>query len=224
MKTALKLSFLFALSMFLFACSSSAEKEVEAKEATDEAAAPAAAAAVYTVNTEMSTVNWTGGKVLDIGDKHNGTVKISEGSLAVEDGKLTAGNFTIDMTSMVNEDLPEEKKGDLIGHLKSEDFFAVEEYPTATFEITTVEAVENSTEMTHNITGNLTMHGETKQITIPANVAMEDGKITAVTPEFTIDRTEWNVMYGSDKLEGIAKDKVISNDLTLKIMLDASAS
>ncbi|MEM6697265.1 MAG: YceI family protein, partial [Bacteroidota bacterium] len=185
----------------------------------------AAAAAVYNVDTTASIVNWTGGKVLDILDKHNGTVKISEGSLAVEDGKLTAGNFTIDMTSIVNEDVPEDKgKAKLEGHLKSPDFFSVEEYPTATFEITSVEAVEGSADMTHNITGNLTMHGETKQITIPANVAMEDGKVTAVTPEFTIDRTEWNVMYASDKIEGLAKDKVISNDLTLKIMLNASAS
>lgn len=223
MKTTLKLSFLFALAMFVFACGSS-DTKVEAEEA-GEVAEATVTSMVYDVSTEMSTINWTGGKVLDIGDKHSGTVKISEGSLAVEGGKLTAGNFTIDMTSITDEDLAgSEGQAKLEGHLKSPDFFSVEEYPTATFEITSVEAVEGSAEMTHNITGNLTMRGETKQITIPANVAMEDGKITAITPEFTIDRTEWNVMYGSDKLEGIAKDKVISNDLTLKIMLNASAS
>jgi len=223
MKTALKLSFLFALAMFVFACGSS-EKKVEAEKA-GEVAEATVASTVYDVNTSASTINWTGGKVLNIGKKHTGTVKISEGSLAVEDGKLTAGNFTIDMTSIENEDLAgSEGEAKLEGHLKSGDFFAVEEYPKATFEITSVEAVENSADMTHNITGNLTMRGTTKQITIPANVAMEDGKITAVTPEFTIDRTEWKVMYGSDKIEGIAKDEVISNDLTLKIMLNASTS
>lgn len=226
MKFALKSLTLVALFAVAFACSSSDKGEkVTAEDVTDTAAETTAAAMVYTIDTASSIISWTGYKKFDIGDAHTGIISLNEGSLAVEGGNLTAGNFTIDMTSIVNQDLEsEEGKGKLVGHLMSPDFFAVEEYPTASFEITGVEAVEGSAAVTHNITGNLTMRGETKQISIPANVSMADGKITAVAPEFTIDRTQWNVEFRNEGIEGLAKDKVISNDLTLKITLNAMAT
>jgi len=226
MKTASKFSILFALTIFAFACSSPDKgTEVEAQDATEEAAEVTTAAMTYNINPSTSIINWKGYKTFNIGDAHTGVISLNEGTLAVTGDNLSAGNFTIDMASIDNQDLEAgEGKEDLEGHLKSEDFFAVDQYPTATFEITGVEAVENSTEATHTITGNLTMRGETKQISIPANVTMSEGKLTAVAPEFTIDRTQWNVMYNSDKLEGIAKEKLISNDLTLQITLNATAS
>ncbi|MEM9886995.1 MAG: YceI family protein [Bacteroidota bacterium] len=226
MKIALKFFTLLTLFTVVFACSSPDKGEkVNAEEATEEAAEVTAEAVTYTVNTEASTINWKGYKKFDIGDEHTGTLKLSEGSLSVTGDQLTAGEFKIDMTSMESIDLAgTEGAAKLVGHLHSPDFFSTEEYPTATFAITGVEAVEGSADVTHNITGNLTMRGETKQITIPANVSIADGKITAVAPEFTIDRTQWGVEYGNEGIVGLAKDKVISNDLTLKIMLNAGAS
>ncbi|MEM0992195.1 MAG: YceI family protein [Bacteroidota bacterium] len=226
MKIALKFFTLLTLFAVSFACSSPDKGEqVEAEEATEAAAEVTASAVTYSVDTESSTINWQGYKKFDIGDEHTGTIKISDGSLALTGDQLTAGEFTIDMTSMESIDLAgTDGAGKLIGHLQSPDFFSIEEYPTASFAITKVEAVEGSADVTHNITGNLTMRGQTKQITIPANVSIADGKITAVAPEFTIDRTQWGVEYGNEGIAGLAKDKVISNDLTLKIMLNASAS
>ncbi|NJL75093.1 MAG: YceI family protein [Saprospiraceae bacterium] len=210
---------------FTVACNSNKGEKVDATTATEDAATVTASSVVYGIDPSTSIINWIGRKSF-IPDQHNGTIKLSSGKLAVENGELKAGEFVIDMNSIVDEDL---KKADanakLVGHLKSKDFFAADTYPTAKFEIVNVEKVQNSTEYTHNITGNLTMRDSTKQIVIPANVAITEDKVTAVTPEFTIDRTQWSVMYGSDKeksMVGAAKDKIISNDITLRLLLNGT--
>ncbi|MEM1328266.1 MAG: YceI family protein [Bacteroidota bacterium] len=224
MKIAPKFFALIALFLIGFACNS-AEKgtEVEAEEAAEVAEATVTATD-YSVNTETSMISWQGYKTFDIGDEHTGKLMLSDGTLSVEDGNIVAGSFKIDMNTLENEDLAgTEGAAKLVGHLKSDDFFAVEKYPDATFEITTVEAVSSDANATHNITGNLTMRGQTKQITFPANVSIVGDELTATASEFTIDRTQWGVEYGNEGIEGLAKDKIISNDLTLKIVLNAKA-
>ena len=142
----------------------------------------------------------------------------------MKDGAPESGNFTIDMTSLENTDLAEdaEKKAKLEGHLKSGDFFEVEKFPTATFEVTGVTA--GGTEgATHTVSGNLTMKGITKSVDIPANVSMADGKMTIETPEFTIDRTQWDVKFNSG-LFGAVGDAIIADDVKLKITLVGTAN
>jgi len=141
----------------------------------------------------------------------------------VSEGKLVGGKFAIDLREIKNTDLPEEKQGDLVGHLLSEDFFHVEKYPMASFDLVQVQPVEGSEEgITHELTGNLTMHGEKRSITIPAMVTMEGDQFKATTPKFVIDRTEWGVNYGSNSALGVIKDKAISDELGLEIMLVAN--
>ncbi len=223
MKGFLKLGLFAVFALTLFACDSAKKDAVEAKEATEAAAEATATAAVFMVDTSASVINWVGKKSF-ADSKHNGTIKISTGKLALDNGQLTAGDFEIDMNSIIDEDLKDPKfNAKLVGHLKSDDFFAAEEYPTAKFEITNVQAVENNAEVTHNITGNLTMRGTTKEITFPANVAIANDKLTGVTAEFTIDRTDWSVMYNSENagIADLAKDNIISDAITLRIMLNA---
>lgn len=223
MKGFLKFGLFIALAVVVFACDSAKKDAVEATEATETAAEATAQSVVFTVDTSASVINWIGKKSF-VGDKHNGTVKIAAGKLALEGDQLTAGEFTIDMASIVDEDVKNpEYNAKLVGHLKSDDFFAVEEYPSAKFEITGVEAVTNNPEVTHNITGNLTMRGATKQITFPANVAIASDKLTGVTAEFTINRTDWKVMHNSENagIADLAKDNIISDAITLKVMLNA---
>lgn len=219
--------FAFIILFFTaFACGSEDKGEmVDATDATDQAAEASDAATIYAIDPTSSMISWKGYKTFDVGDAHTGSIKLTDGMLAVLDGNITAGEFTIDMNSIVNEDLEnEEYNAKLVGHLKSDDFFATENYPDANFEITNVEVVEGGMNVTHNITGNLTMRGKTKQISFPANVAVEGGELTASAAEFTIDRTQWDVMFQNEGIEGLAKDKVISNDLTLKIVLNADAT
>ena len=85
---------------------------------------------VYKVDTEKSTVEWFAEKVTG---EHNGTVALESGSFDFTGDKLTGGSFTVDMTTIDNSDLEGEWKDKLVGHLKSDDFFGVETYPTATF-------------------------------------------------------------------------------------------
>ncbi len=210
-----------ALFALLVSCGQSPEGEkIEAGEAVETKGASAEALS-YAVDTDASVINWEGSKLIG-GSNHVGTIKLQGGELYVEGGNITGGEFTIDMNSLADTDLQdEEKRQKLEGHLKSGDFFEVENYPTATFTIASVEAVQDSA-ATHHITGNLMMKDSTKSITIPAMVEMDGEMISAKTPAFTIDRTQWNVLYGAGAL-GLAQDKIIRDEIGLKIDLKAKA-
>tara|TARA_R110002050_G_scaffold18186_2_gene53251 strand:+ start:7151 stop:7840 length:690 start_codon:yes stop_codon:yes gene_type:complete len=212
----------------LVACNNAPETAVEASDA-QEVKTETAEAAMYTVNTGSDEVVWEGYKTFALGDAHTGTIQVSEGNFMVEGDQLVGGSFIIDMTSINNADLAEspEYKAKLEGHLKSADFFAVDSFPTAKFEITSAEAVAagDSTGATHNVSGNLTLRGITKNVTIPAMVEMTDAGINFATPEFVIDRSKWNVKFRStsfSEFADIAKDNIIDNNIKLSVKLMAS--
>ncbi len=208
---------LLAFAGVLTACGPSGT-EVASSEAV--AAEQAAASATFSVDTSASTVEWEGTKL--IGSGHEGIIPIQKGSLMVDNGNLVGGTFTLDITRLENRDLDGEGKGKLEGHLKSADFFDVETHPTAQFEITSVSPVTGESDFNHNITGNLTLKGTSRSITIPAKVTMNDNEITATTPDFVIDRTEWGMQYGSDSgaIE-LAQDKIINDEVGLRLRLVA---
>lgn len=178
----------------------------------------------FMVNSAKSIVEWKGTKPTG---KHVGTVYISKGKILVQDGKMVAGKFTIDMNSIVNTDLEDPKWNQkLIGHLKSDDFFSTSEYPEASFVSTGIKeykgsALEDGSMPTHSITGNLTIKGISKSITFPAMVTMSDTKIFATTPEFIIDRTDWDIKYQSKKFFEDLKDKFIYDNIVLKIIIES---
>jgi polyisoprenoid-binding protein YceI len=212
---------------FAVACNNAPTETVETKEA-EEVIEVEETEAVYALQTEGDEVMWEGYKIVG-SDSHVGTIQVAEGSFQTKGGNIVGGSFVIDMNSIKNNDLPEEgdyNQAKLVGHLMSPDFFAVEEFPTATFTVTSVEAVEGSEAgITHNIMGNLKMRGNEKNITIPAMVSMENDMIMVKTPEFVIDRTEWNVQYGSNTINtSLAKDKAIADNIKLKLNLAAKKS
>ncbi len=213
------------LVLVLFAAGTlvACKENKKTSEKAGEVAEAAETSSTYTVGAS-STIGWTGKKVVD--GSHNGTISIKEGSLSLENGELTAGNFTIDMTTIANTDIEdEEKKGQLIGHLSSPDFFNVDSFSTATFEITKVAALEDDADgNTHTISGNLTIKGNSREINFPAKVTMEEDKIiTTATTE--INRMEWNVSWGN-KDDATArerlKDNFLSNMIGLEINLIAN--
>lgn len=225
MKTTIKLlAVLFVTTVFAASCGSGTEEDQA--QIGDAQQVAQAAGTDYAVNATESIINWKGEKFS--GDFHEGTINIQDGTLAVEDGNITAGSFTIDMTSIaVTDDMPEDKKGWLVGHLrgttgeeKDGDFFNTTKYPTATFEITKVAAVEGVEGATHKISGNLTMLETTKEVTFDANVSITDGKLTATTDNFTFDRTIWGIEFMST-ITGFVKDKAIKDDISINISLVA---
>ena len=214
--------FLTLVSGIFMACQNSAGNADAAKtgDATEEAAAPTDAAVAYTVDTEASVVKWEGYKPGKYG--HNGTMKLRDGSIGVKDGQVESGSFTIDVSSLESTDLVDnpDKKMKLEGHLKSGDFFEVEKYPNGKFAMTGIAPLEGNADANYTVTGNLILKDITKAIEIPANITVADGSVSITTPEFTINRTEWGVTYGSGVI-GTIKDQMIADDVKLKIELVA---
>ncbi len=214
--------FTFAIAAtFAVACNNAPTETVETTEA--EEVVEMETEATYALVTEGDEVMWEGYKIVG-DDSHTGTLQIQEGNFMTKDGNIVGGSFIIDMNSLTNTDLEnEEEKAKLVGHLKSDDFFAVEKHPTATFTVTGIEVVEGSEQgITHNIMGNLKMRDMEKNITVPAMVTMENDMIMVKTPEFVIDRTQWGVQYGSSTINTqMAKDKAIADNLKLKLDLKA---
>lgn len=167
------------------------------------------------INTTKSSIGWTGKKILG---QHNGQIKIKDGSLLIKNNVLTGGEFTIDMQSITCEDLtdPDWNKK-LIGHLVSTDFFNVVEFQTAALKITRVLKNANIPN-TYNLTATLTVKGITNTITFPA-ILKKVGNVFEGSANITIDRTKWDIKYGSSSFfEGLG-DKAIKNEIELNVKI-----
>ena len=165
-------------------------------------------AGMQKVDTSKSTVKWLGKKVTG---EHYGTISVKEGTLDVTGGKVTGGKVVIDMNSIVCDDLKDaEWNGKLVGHLKSDDFFAVANYPTAELVLTKVDG--------NNYTGNLTIKGITNPVSFTAT-SSKDGQSTVYKGTITIDRSKYNVKYGSKSYFDNLGDKVIYDEFTLDFSL-----
>ncbi|MDO6759041.1 YceI family protein [Tamlana sp. 2_MG-2023] len=187
--------------------------EAEAPAVVDEAEN----SETYNVVTEESSIEWKGTKPTG---EHFGTIAIQEGTVERSSiGRVVSGSVTIDMNSIVVKDIPAEDEGNakLLGHLKNEDFFDVEKNPTSTFEIT--ELLES--EARNVLSGNLTIKGITHNISIPVTVDYADNAVTLTSEAFIIDRTKWDIKYGSKSIFDDLGDKFINDDIELKIVVKA---
>lgn len=172
------------------------------------------------IDLAKSEVVWTGRKAV-VKSSHTGTVKLKSGEVTLDKGQPVAGEFVIDMTTITNTDLQgSPKKADLEGHLKNADFFDVNKFPTATMKMTSVKALTKpaSGQPTHEVSGTLTIKGETHPITFPATISTQ-GNITMAKADLKIDRTLWNVRYASDKFFKSLGDKVIANEIEFSVNL-----
>ncbi len=206
-----------ALATCLFAACQNASKDAgAATAAVKDTAKKMTTAATSGITKDYKVipgglVGWSGRK---IAGEHTGSLAISEGTLNVTNGAVTGGTFTIDMNSLTCTDLKAgEGKEDLEGHLKSEDFFNVAKHPTSTFTITSVDG--------NNVTGNLTMIGQTKPVTFPANMDIQPEGSTIQTKAFNINRTDWGLKYGSASFFDGLKDKAINDEITLQLRFKA---
>lgn len=207
-----KITLLLALAAVTFACSNNADKAetTEVGEASGNAEAG--------LPLISSTLKWTGKKLTG---EHYGTVQVASGNLIVEEGQLTGGSFTMNMTTIVVEDLTDPGYNkDLTDHLNSPDFFDTANHPEAKFDITGVKALATADAVgnTHTISGNLTIKGITNGIKFPATVNMTDGKVSAKAG-FAIDRTLWDIKFKSGKFFPELGDKAISDEIGIQLEL-----
>lgn len=176
---------------------------------------------MYTIDTLNSRIEWKGFKVVKSDNSsHFGTIKFESGNLTVKDGKLQSGNFVANMASMQNADLKDnaEKKAKLENHLKSGDFFEVEKFPTASYEITKVAAADAGDYNTV-LDGNLTIKGVTKPVRFNANVTVNEQEVSIATEPQDVQREDFGVKFQMPVANG-----VIKNDINLQVLIKAMAT
>ncbi|PHQ28632.1 YceI family protein [Leeuwenhoekiella nanhaiensis] len=203
----------------LASCKNEAKNETEAAEA-EAAAEVSTEASKYMVDKNESEIAWEGAKPTGT---HTGTVKLESGVIRLEDSVLS-GSFLIDMTSILVTDLEGDQKTSLEDHLKGTvegkegDFFNVQKFPTAAFEITGVTEKDGKKMMS----GNLTLKETKKNIEFPVMYEVAGNTMTLKSEPFTIDRTEWGVNYGSKSVFDNLGDKFINDDIQLEFTIVAT--
>lgn len=160
------------------------------------------------VDIKESSITWEGEKLTG---SHNGTINLKEGFFLMEDGELVGGEFVADMTTIDVTDLEGDSREKLMGHLKSDDFFGVEKYETAKFVINTVAKKKDNV---YGISGDLTIKGKTNPIAF--DMKMDSN---SATTDLTIDRTKYDVRYGSNTFFDNLGDKTIYDEFDLAINL-----
>ena len=232
-----------ALLSLLVACSGGKTgQDAEVTEALAPGEIPEKAE-IYAVDAVLSVVTWIGSKPTG---QHNGIIGISDGKIGLLNDTIVGGDITIDINSLEDKDLTQEDdRQKLEGHLMSDDFFAAQTYPEATFTILKVDAYDSASmqapdqqefeseyapavmseftvaKPTHRITGNLTMRGVTKGISFPAVVRIREGKIMAEA-KFNINRTDWGLSYSDEaSVADKTKDKFIYNTVNVGFSLQA---
>ena len=166
------------------------------------------------VNTSISKIGWLGKKVVG---QHSGQISIKSGQVTLQEGKITGGMFSIDMNTITCDDLKDEYNAKLIGHLKSDDFFGPEKFPTADFKITSVKYIGKTNAQ---ITGDLTIKGITHALTFPTDVTPGKNNVHAKAT-IKVDRTKYDIKYGSGSFFDNLGDKAIENEFTLTVNLHA---
>lgn len=203
---------LFAAVASLVIASCAGNPEGKKAETTDSVeVAEQVAGTSYTVDTTQSKLVWKGTKV---SGSHEGTVDIKSGTLFVDNGTITGGDFVLDMNTISSTDLDGEYKEKLDGHLKADDFFSSATYPEATFQISEVKAGATASDLV--VSGNLTIKGITKNITFDAKLDEVSDTVVKSSADFNIKREDWGVNY-----EG-KKDDLISKEINFKVTIVAN--
>ncbi len=176
--------------------------------------------AKQTVNTKQSTITWIGNKVTG---SHNGDIQISNGYINVQEGMVTGASVIIDMTSINTTDLEGGSKESLDGHLKSDDFFGVEQFPTAQFELISLNPLRAANGMNYSAMGTVTIKGRTAEVAFPVKVEMGKSE-TTISGEMILDRSNFDVRFRSKSFFDPAElgDKLIYDEFTIGFTLKTS--
>jgi polyisoprenoid-binding protein YceI len=172
----------------------------------------------FAVDGSQSNIDWTGKKVTGA---HNGTIDIKSGELTVDEGKLSGGSFIIDTTSINILDITDpDTNQQFAGHLFSADFFSTENFPEASFVITSTDQLASDT---YQITGDLTIKGITHQVSFRAQVHMSGNAVTA-SGKVIVDRTLYDMKFRSGNFFTNLGDTLIYNEFELEVQLKAFAA
>jgi polyisoprenoid-binding protein YceI len=170
--------------------------------------------ATYKLDATKSTFKWTGKKVTG---SHWGYIKFTDGQLTTDGNNIVGGAFTVDMNSMDCQDTKGEYGTKLLGHLKSDDFFGAEKFPTSTL---TIKKVTLKTGNNYDVVADLTIKGTTGEVIFPAVITKDATTLTAQAA-FKINRTKYGIKYGSGSFFDNLGDKAISDDFEVDVNIAA---
>ena len=160
----------------------------------------------FSIELEKSNIQWKGAKLTGA---HTGSIKFQEGNIVLKDGKLVGGKFIVDMKTINNDDLSGRSKNRLVNHLKSDDFFGVDQHPTSTLIFKELNLVDSNQ---YNIIADLTIKGITQPVEFVVNIDDRQGSAKLV-----IDRSKYNVRYGSKSFFDNLGDKVINDEFEITV-------
>ncbi|SNR48318.1 YceI family protein [Flavobacterium sp. ov086] len=171
----------------------------------------------FKIVSSNSNVEWTGKKVTGA---HNGTIGIKEGNFILNGGKVKGGNIVINTSTIKILDITDPATNEqFAGHLASDDFFSIEKFPTATFDILSVKEVSSDT---YYLEGNLTIKDISHVVGFEANVENIENAIT-LSGKLVIDRTKYDIRFRSGNFFKDLGDTLIYNDFELDFNISAQA-
>jgi polyisoprenoid-binding protein YceI len=166
---------------------------------------------ILKVNTEKSVIKWAGDKI--IGSGHKGTILVKEGEIHVNDSAVSAAKIVIDMETMEEVGAGSaEYAAQLIGHLKSDDFFKTQKFPTSTIAVKSIQG--------NTVKADLTILDKTNEITFDATINV--GEHTEVNAKISINRTDWGIVYGSGSFFDLLKDQTIKDTIDFEVSILAN--
>jgi polyisoprenoid-binding protein YceI len=164
---------------------------------------------IYSIDNTQSQITWTGREVST--SSHYGTLDFVSGNFEISNGAIVNGEFIVDMTSINNQDMEGDSKARLEGHLKSDDFFSVESYPTASISINSSELISDGK---WNVSADLSIKGFTHPVNFEM-ISSEDGW----SANLVFDRSKYDVRFRSGSFFENLGDKLIYDDIELSINL-----
>jgi len=200
----MKKLFTFLMLIILASCNTNPNQA-----STQQAQGVATADNIYNVETAQSQITWTGREVST--SYHYGTLDFVYGSFEISNGAIVNGEFIVDMTSINNQDMEGDSKARLEGHLKSDDFFSVESYPTASISINSSELISDGK---WNVSADLSIKGFTHPVNFEM-ISSEDGW----SANLVFDRSKYDVRFRSGSFFENLGDKLIYDDIELSINL-----
>ena len=171
----------------------------------------------YQVLPEQSTVRWVGKKILG---EHHGTIQLASGAFTLNNDKILRGDFTIDATTIRNEDLEGKQKEKLESWLTSEEMFDVAQHPDIYLKL--LKATPTESQNQYAVEAEMTIKGTTHPIEFPAALNTQDDSIR-VEASFSFDRTRWNLNYEGGFLSGLANG-AINDEVEVEVLLKGKSS
>ncbi len=165
----------------------------------------------YSFDVTTSSINWTGENA--VGKSHQGLLSVKSGNISISGGKITGGQVVVDMNTLTNTDLSGDDKKDLESHLKGADFFDTAKFSEATYTITSGEKMDA---VKYAVKGKLTLKGITKDLNCEINVIANNSDVI-VAGGLIFDRSQFDVRYGSGKFFENLGDKLIKDEIILKL-------